>query len=97
MDMEFPRELNKAFDWDIFWPEFKTLLFDVHKSFCEKLGEDLQEPPKLLVLDSTTSEKFSKHIIAQTTTLFPNNRALKPLIAELCEKMRQTGDRKSVV
>ena len=69
LDLEFPKELNKEFEWEKFWPAFKQLLAGVYKCFCEGLGENPPAPPLYLVLDSSTTEKFSKHVIGQSDTL----------------------------
>lgn len=86
-DMEYPRELNRDFKWDEFWPRFQELVQQTYFP-CQNLWAT---PPKFLVLDSTTPQKFSKHVIVHTQRLFYSNRSLKPLIDKLCEKMRQSN------
>ena len=83
-DLEYMVELNKAFCWEDFWPKFKALVQDEYKALC---SDEL----KFLVLDSSTESKFSKHIICQSSFLFENNRCLKPIVANLAEKMRNSG------
>lgn len=85
-DLEFNKSLNPFFDWRDFWPKFQDSVETVLKTVC---GDQAFVKPRYLSLDSSTDEKFSKHIIMHTTHLFPNNWVLKPMITLLCDSMRK--------
>ena len=64
--------------------EVFQLIIGLVKDF---LDEEISEK-SFLILDSSTSEKFSKHVIVHSKKLFPNNTCLKDFIENLCSKMK---------
>ena len=83
-DLEFLKEFNPDFDGDEFMDTFIEL---VTKMLKEYFDEHISKR-NFLVLDSTTEEKFSKHVIVHTQKLFPNNVEIKAFIDLLCKSLK---------
>ena len=65
----------------------KNLFHLIGEILIEFLGIQVTEK-NFLVLDSSSSEKFSMHVILHSPTLFPSNIALKDLVDNIVEKMK---------
>uniref|UniRef100_A0A915PHG6 DNA-directed primase/polymerase protein n=1 Tax=Setaria digitata TaxID=48799 RepID=A0A915PHG6_9BILA len=89
-DLEFYRETNP----DI---EEKSLLRDfndcVTEMFMNMFGLNLNPEKEMLILDASSTTKFSEHIIIHLTDnyFFPSNTSMKSFIQKLKEKMFSSG------
>ena len=83
-DLEFIKACNEGFDEIHFLDKFIRKVTELLKEcFDETVCER-----DFLVLDSSTDEKYSKHIIVQTSKLFPNNVVIKRFIDMICQNLK---------
>ena len=84
-DLEYNVNLNPDFSVQEFYPKFYKILEDLLKHFFGI------EESCMIVLDSSTKDKFSNHIIVHTEKLFPSNTELNPFVKILAQEMRSKG------
>ncbi|VDO37120.1 unnamed protein product [Onchocerca flexuosa] len=96
------RPARLYFDLEFYWktnPDVKEkdLIKDfndcVTEVFTEMFGIDLDPEKQMLVLDASTTTKFSEHIIVHLfdNHLFPSNTSMKFFIQQLKKKMLSSG------
>lgn len=88
-DLEYMREHNPEMEMSDsqarFMEDFLSLLVSL---FTEYFEEYLYET-NFLVLDSSTEQKFSKHVIVHSKRLFSSNVEMKRFIDVVCSKLKQ--------
>jgi len=83
-DLEYFLPLNPEFDIESFYSQFYSILdYLLKKLFDVKFDEKTY-----VVLDSSTPEKFSNHLIVHTDKLFPTNSDVGFLAQVVAEYMR---------
>ncbi|VDK84704.1 unnamed protein product [Litomosoides sigmodontis] len=89
-DLEFYREANPDVEEKKLIKDFNDCVSEV---FEEVFGIDLNPEKDMLVLDASTTTKFSEHIIVHLADnyLFPSNTSMKSFIQQLREKMLSSG------
>ncbi|CAG9534358.1 unnamed protein product [Cercopithifilaria johnstoni] len=89
-DLEFYRETNPGVKEEELIKDFNDCVSEV---FAEMFGIDLNPEKEMLVLDASTTTKFSEHIIVHLADnhLFPSNTSMKSFIQQLKEKMLSSG------
>ena len=84
LDLEYQRNENPHFDVENNLQNLLQLIGEVLKEF---LNVEVSEK-NFLILDSSNYDKFSNHIIIHTDELFPSNLALKDLVDNIVERMK---------
>ncbi|VBB26827.1 unnamed protein product [Acanthocheilonema viteae] len=89
-DLEFYRETNPNVKEEKLIKDFNDCVSEV---FTEMFGIDLSPEKEMLVLDASTTTKFSEHIIVHLINgqLFPSNTSMKSFMQQLKEKMLSSG------
>jgi len=85
-DLEFPYDVNKEASGPKLTEEFCKI---VCRSLHSLLNIDLDPIKNFLILDSSSTSKFSAHVIVhvkdgENEKLFPNNVALKTIVMFIC-------------
>ncbi|VDK73647.1 unnamed protein product [Onchocerca ochengi] len=89
-DLEFYWKTNPNVNEKDLIKDFNDCVIEV---FMEMFGVDLDPEKQMLVLDASTTTKFSEHIIVHLfdNHLFPSNTSMKFFIQQLKEKMLSSG------
>uniref|UniRef100_A0A8R1TRN4 DNA-directed primase/polymerase protein n=1 Tax=Onchocerca volvulus TaxID=6282 RepID=A0A8R1TRN4_ONCVO len=89
-DLEFYWKTNPNINEKDLIKDFNDCVIEV---FMEMFGVDLDPEKQMLVLDASTTTKFSEHIIVHLfdNHLFPSNTSMKFFIQQLKEKMLSSG------
>ncbi|KAK6112556.1 Herpesviridae UL52/UL70 DNA primase family protein [Brugia pahangi] len=89
-DLEFYRDTNPNVKEENLIKDFNDC---VSEMLAEMFGVNLNAEKEMLVLDASTSTKFSEHIVIHLVDncLFPSNISMKSFIQQLKEKMMSSG------
>lgn len=84
-DLEYFYCLNPSFDVKDFYDKFYEIVdFVLARCFGLK-----REDKTFVVLESSSDEKFSNHVIVHTNRLFPNNLEVGRVVRAICELMKK--------
>lgn len=83
-DLEFPKELNPTRDG----AKMTSLLIDLTRSYLEDNWELSCSKSNFLILDSSTPEKFSRHVILNISGMgFKDNRHVGRFVQKICNEL----------
>nr|CDJ85893.1 DNA primase domain containing protein [Haemonchus contortus] len=85
-DLEYCKEINPGIDHEVAYRFFMTTVQDLLK---KEFGLEVDPYKDFLVLDSSTENKFSAHVICHLPggVLFPSNTSMRPFCARLADKL----------